>query len=100
MYEERDRESLYKLQQMQKRNMQLKNGLRIVVSEYRNVRTQIDCGDQCTVGKVRHEDDLLGTSVEHMLMDEDVCSLITAGSASAACQERLLVTATPCRLIL
>jgi flagellar biosynthesis chaperone FliJ len=73
IHEERDRESMSKLQRLQRRNDQLKSNLRVLVSEYRNLRNQIESGSQQShMAKVRHEDDLLGKSVEHILMEEDV----------------------------
>lgn len=78
MHEERDRESISKLQQLRKQSVQLKINLRVIVSEYRNLRHQLELrGEHSPVGKVKHEDDLLGASIEHILMDEDVYHPIT-----------------------
>lgn len=82
MHEERDRESVAKVQKLQKQMSQLKSHLRVIVSEYRNLRNQIEfSGQQSPVNKVRHEDDLLGSSMEHILMDEDVRHPMSVASA-------------------
>lgn len=84
VHEERDRENLVKVQKLQKQSTDLKSHLRVMVSEYRNLRNQVEfSGQQPPMGKVRHEDDLLGSSMEHILMAEDVWAPMSIACACA-----------------